>query len=525
MENLKILIADGAFLVEDGLPEHFAAHWMEALIAIGAFSAGGLLVLIICRFREHYLLRARREKQEQALSLARKEGELAIMAMRAEVEQDLRSRQETVRKEELNAEALRMRATMLHDEIATRAERVRTMEAEQEKERQALEQERIFYRQELLHVAGLSAAEARKQALDAIRQECEGEVSRLRHEIVDRREEEINEEARRILVAAMQRITPAITHDANASLVPIPSEDMKGRLIGREGRNIKAFEQVTGTTLLIDETPDSVLVSSFDPVRREIARLALLNLIRDGRIHPTSIEDFVERAREEVINGAIDLGRAAVERLNLPPMEPTIAELLGRLHFRLSVNQNTLEHSIEVGQLAAMIASELGLDPLPAKRAGLLHDIGKAIDADQEGSHAMAGARVLKQHDEDARVVNAVAAHHREVEPTSIYAPIVMLADTLSATRPGVRSSTMEGYVARVRGLEDIARSFPGVAEAYAVSAGREIRVIVSPQELDETATRDTARKIRTRIEEEMQYPGTIRVTVVREQRFCEEAR
>jgi ribonuclease Y len=301
---------------------------------------------------------------------------------------------------------------------------------------------------------------------------------------------------------------------------------MKGRLIGREGRNIKSFEQVTGTTLLIDETPESVLVSSFDPVRREIARLALEALIRDGRIHPANIEDFVEKARNQVLANACELGSAAVNDLGLPPPNPSITELLGRLHFRLSINQNTLAHSIEVARLSGLIATELGLDPLPAKRAGLFHDIGKAMDSDEcDCSHALAGARILRRCDEDPRVINAVAAHHGEEEPTSIYAPILVLADKISAARPGARTNSQDGYIERMKKLEVIARDFPGVSEAYAVMAGREMRVIVSPDKLTAEESKEIARKIRARIEDELQYPGTIHLVIIREQRFHEEAR
>ncbi len=490
-----------------------------------AFVAGVLLAVVIARFREYYLNRAREEKYGQLIALGKKENEIMAHELRTEVEKEFRDREESIRQKEQSVRSALADAERRIEEIKKGEVRLRADEAEAGEDRKRLEVERAHCRHELLRMSSLSHAEVRKAVLDTVRAECETEVGRLRREILGRREEELRMEAERILVDTMQRLAPAISHEANSAMVAIPSEDMKGRLIGREGRNIKAFEQVTGTTLLIDETPESVLVSSFDPVRREIARIALANLIRDGRIHPTSIEEFVERAREEVIRDAVEIAQNAVEGLNLPSMPPALNELLGRLHFRLSVNQNTLEHSVEVAQLAGMIACELGVDPVPAKRAGLLHDIGKAIDSEEEGSHAVVGARILKQHDEDPRVVNAVAAHHREVEPESVYAAIVMIADSISATRPGARSSSMEGYVERIRSLETIAKSFPGVAEAFAVSAGRELRVIVSPDRLDEDAARETARKIRMRVEEEMQYPGTIRIMIIREQRFREEAR
>ncbi|MDR2844904.1 MAG: ribonuclease Y [Puniceicoccales bacterium] len=499
--------------------------FVSIAIYICVFLAGATLVFATTRLREHYLSLARQEKYEQLIALGKRENELKALELRTQVEAEHRAREEELRKEAQAVETLQTEATRLHAEAAVHIEKARQMETGAEATVRELETERAHYRDEALRVAGLSPAEARKAALDTVRQECEGDLARLRSEILGRRAEDIRDEARRILVDTMQRLAPSISQEANAAIVPIPSEDMKGRLIGREGRNIKSFEQETGTTLLIDETPDSVLVSSFDPVRREIARLALQDLIRDGRIHPASIEDFVDRARTQVINSAVDLGRTAVEELHLPPLDPAITELLGRLHFRLSINQNTLEHSVEVANLAALIAAELGVDPLPAKRAGLLHDIGKAVDAGLEGSHALAGARLLRQNDEDSRVVNAVAAHHGEEEPTSIYAPIIVLADKISATRPGARSNSMDGYIERMHNLEHIAKDFFGVTEAYAVMAGREVRIIVSPEKLDEEEARETARKVRTRIEDELQYPGTIHITLIREQRFNEEAR
>jgi ribonuclease Y len=489
------------------------------------FLSGGVVVFVVARFREHYLTCARQEKYDQLIALGKRENEVNARLLQTKLDDEFRVREEALRKTTQATENLREETTRLRDEIENRAKEIRGIEAEALKARHALDAERVRYREEALRVAGLSSAEARKAALDTVRQECEADLSRLRAEILGNREEDIRKEARRILVDTMQRIAPATAHEASAAIVSIPSEDMKGRLIGREGRNIKTFEQVTGTTLLIDETPDSVLVSSFDPVRREIASIALQNLIRDGRIHPASIEDFVERAREQVLNNTAELGRAAIEEVNLPPMNPAVTDLLGRLHFRLSINQNTLEHSVEVAKLAALISCELGVDPLPAKRAGLLHDIGKAIDAEYEGSHATAGARILRQNDEDPRVVNAVAAHHGEEDAISIYAPIIVLADRISATRPGVRSSTMDGYIERMHNLEHIAKGFNGVAEAYAVMAGREVRIIVAPEKLTEDGARETVRKIRARIENELQYPGSIHITLIREQRFHEEAR
>lgn len=313
-------------------------------------------------------------------------------------------------------------------------------------------------------------------------------------------------------------------NDATATVVNLPSEEMKGRIIGREGRNIRTFEHATGTTLMIDETPDSVLISCFDPVRREIARIALEALLRDGRIHPSSIEEEVLKAEDEMHANVIDLGEGALRKLRLSSVHPEVVALLGKLHYRLSNNQNTLAHSVEVANLCALIASEIGLDPVLAKRAGLFHDIGKAVDEEYAGSHAMVGADIIKQHGEDPRVVNAAAAHHKEVPAESVYAGLVMVADALSAVRPGARASSIDGFISRVRSIEEIAQAEAGVIDAYAIQAGREVRVIVEPESVGDEEARQIARKIRSRIEEELNYPGSIEITVIREQRFSETA-
>lgn len=396
---------------------------------------------------------------------------------------------------------------------------------EVERQQAQLRETASRYREQLQSISGLSADDARKLLLEEMRGLCDRELAGLRSDLVLRADREIEEEARRILVDAMQRLASRPQHDITATIVPIPSEDMKGRIIGREGRNIKSFESLTGTTLLIDETPDSVLISSFDPVRREVARFALESLIRDGRIHPASIEDAVQRAEEDVKKSVVESGEEALRRLKLGTMHPEVLNLIGKLRYRLSNNQNSLDHSIEVANLCALMAAELQLDTTIAKRAGLLHDIGKVLDQDHEGSHAVAGAYFLKRYgNEDSRVINAIAGHHGEVAPESPYAALVMMADSISAMRPGARSESIEGYVQRIRNLEDIAKSMDGITDAYAIQAGREIRVIVSPGEVSGENAHLIARQIRRRIEDEMQYPGTIKVTVIREQRFQETA-
>jgi len=299
---------------------------------------------------------------------------------------------------------------------------------------------------------------------------------------------------------------------------------MKGRIIGREGRNIKAFEAATGVTLLIDESPQLVLLSSFDPVRREIARVALEALVQDGRIHPASIEEAVKRAQDEIELVTTQAGEDAVNKLNINGLHAEIIKLLGRLRYRFSYNQNVLDHSVETAFLASLLASELGLDPNVAKRAGLLHDLGKAVSGEAGGSHAAVGADFIKRHGETPIVVNAVAAHHEEVKPETIYAGLVILADTISATRPGARAESMTSYIQRLDRLEKLAMSIDGVQQAFAIQAGREIRVVVSPQRVTDDRALEIAKEMRRRIEAELQYPSTIKITVIRESRFTETA-
>jgi len=419
---------------------------------------------------------------------------------------------------QLKVEASQREAGRLLALAQTEAEAVATLKIANEKERE-------FLQKEILRLSGLKPDEAKRLAFESLQKKYESEARRLREENLSRPEQETEEEARRILITAMQRLTTTTTQDATAVSVSIPSEDMKGRLIGREGRNIRSFEQSTGATLLIDETPGMVLISCFDPVRREVARIALERMVKDGRITPTLIEDFVLTAEKEVTRHAQHLGHEAVKDLGLPPMDIKVEELLGRLHFRLSSNQNTLAHSIEVAQVCAVLAAEIGIDSVIAKRAGLLHDLGKAIDADNGLTHAAAGANLLRRVGEDPRVVNAVAAHHREVEAESLFAPLVMIADSISGSRPGARSSTLESYAQRVKNLEELVLTFEGVKEAYAFQSGRELRIIVDPTKVDDFAASELLRRLRSAIEEKLSYQGNIKITLIREQRFTDEAR
>ena len=379
--------------------------------------------------------------------------------------------------------------------------------------------------QKLEQVSGLTTAEAKQQLLDAVDSEMKQESSRRLYEWEVKIKEEANTRAQDILTQAIQRCASEITGEITVSTVAIPSDEMKGRLIGREGRNIRALEQATGVDLIIDDTPEAVTLSSFDSVRREVARLALTKLIMDGRIHPARIEEVVSKAKEEVDTAIQKAGEEAAYKVGVHGLRPELVRLLGRLKYRTSYGQNVLEHSVETAYLAGMIASELGINPTLAKRAGLLHDIGKAVDREVEGTHAQIGADLVKQWDKSPEVIQGIAEHHMETGSTSMWGFLVSAADAISSARPGARRETLDSYLKRLRALEDIANSFQGVEKSYAIQAGREIRILVKPEEVDDVATMRLARDIVKKIEEGMEYPGQIKVTVVRETRAVEIAK
>lgn len=379
--------------------------------------------------------------------------------------------------------------------------------------------------QKLQNIAGMNREEARRTLLDRLEKEVHGEMGGLIRRMQDNARETAEREAKKIVATAIQRYSSSHAAEMMTSTVALPNEEMKGRIIGREGRNIRSLEAVTGVNILIDDTPEAVVISGFDPIRREVARQALETLITDGRIHPARIEEVVAKAEESMGETIKAAGEEAEFMAGVQGVEPELTRMLGRLKFRTSFSQNVLQHSIEVAQLLGGMAGELGLDVSIAKRIGLFHDIGKALDHEVEGGHAVIGADLLKKLGESAVVVNAVAAHHEEVEPESIYAILASAADAISCSRLGARSETTSIYVKRLEQLESVSNSFEGVQKSYAIHAGREVRIIVDPEKMDDSQAMVLARDISKKIETDLQYPGQIRVVVVRETRSVEYAK
>jgi ribonuclease Y len=447
-------------------------------------------------------LRGQREAEEEA---RQKRGELGNLERRL-----------LARDEQLDQRA---------DLLEQKGNKINDREREIERQREdlgRLSQERIAA---LEQVSGMSVEDAKGILIEAIRDEAEHDAVKLARSIERRARDEAQDKAREIIVTAMQRVAADHTAEHTVSSVHLPSDEMKGRIIGREGRNIRALEQATGVDLIIDDTPETVIVSGFDPVRREVARLALTKLIADGRIHPGRIEEVVTKARAEVDLVIRQAGEQAAYDAGVPGLPAELTKLIGRLKYRTSYGQNVLVHSVETSHLAAIIAAELGADVQAAKIGGLLHDIGKAVDHEVEGPHAAIGAAIALKHNLPFKIVNGIAAHHQEVEYACLEAPIVQVADAISASRPGARGENMETYVKRLEELQAIAESFTGVERSFAVQAGREVRILVRPEEIDDLSAGRLARDIVKKIEDSLTYPGQIKVTVIRETRAVEYAK
>ena len=379
--------------------------------------------------------------------------------------------------------------------------------------------------EELQRISGLSQEEAKQHLLSEVEKQLTAEKATLLREMQAKTKEEATKNAKEIIGYAIQKCAADHTSETTVSIVALPNEDMKGRIIGREGRNIKTLETLTGIDLIIDDTPEAVVISGFDPLRREVAKIALEKLIDDGRIHPAKIEEMVEKAKEEIEAIIKEEGERAIIETGVIGLHPDLTKLIGKLKYRTSYGQNVLNHSIEVSNLARIMAEELGLDPKLARRAGLLHDIGKALDHDMEGTHVEIGVDILKKYKENEKVINAVQAHHGDVEPQTIEAVLIQAADAISASRPGARRETLETYIKRLESLEQIADSFEGVEKSFAIQAGREIRIIVKPEKISDDQMVLTARDIAKRVEDEMEYPGQIKVNLVRETRVVEYAK
>ncbi len=469
---------------------------------------------------EHVLREARVSAKEK-INKMREECEAELKERRKEqnaVERRLAQREETLDRRADTMDAKLKSIEKQESDIAVLRERLAGREQELNKS---------ISRQidELQRIAGMSRDEARDILLEKLQNEVKNESGLLVRGILEEARERSEKEARRILTYAMQRYASDCTYERTTATIPLPSDEMKGRIIGREGRNIRAIESATGVNLLIDDTPEAVVISCFDPVRKEVARRLMERLIGDGRIHPTRVEELVKKISKELEDELFQVGEAAVLETGIPGVSPQVMKLLGRLKYRYSFSQNVLQHSLETAYFMGAIAAELGLDEKKAKRIGLFHDLGKAIDHEVEGPHAQIGADVLRKYNEPKDVVHAVAAHHAEIEPESLYDILINTCDTLSASRPGARSETTELYLKRLEQLEAIANEFNGVESCFALQAGREIRVLVTPEKIGEGDAQMLAKDICARIEKEMTYPGQIKVTIIRETRSVEYAK
>ena len=435
-----------------------------------------------------------------------------------EIEERLLQRENNIDRRDV---ALQNREQALEDKENNLLEKTKKIQEEKDKMEEISKQQL----EELEKISKFTRQQAHDKIMKMVEEKMTNEIATYIKDAEAEAKLEVNAKAREMLVSSMEKYAADVTNELTVSVIALPNDEMKGRIIGREGRNVRTIESVTGVDLIIDDTPEAIVISSFDPLRREIAKLTLETLIKDGRIHPARIEEIYDKTLKDVNQKIKEFGKDAIYQLGISKMDPELVEIVGKLHFRSSYGQNALKHSIEVANISGILAGELGENIQLAKRAGLLHDIGKAIDFEMEGSHVQIGIDVAKKYNENEVVINAIASHHGDVPSTSVISSIVGIADTISASRPGARNDSTENYFQRLEQLETIGNSIEGVDKTYAVQAGRELRVMVKPEEIDDLKTHQVAREIKERIEAEMQYPGTIKVTVIRETRANEEAK
>ncbi|MFL0249837.1 ribonuclease Y [Clostridium neuense] len=506
------------------------------LIAIGIII---VLVAIELYFRKKYawakLSKAEEEAKkikEDALKEAESSKKEAILEakeevhkLRADLDKETRERRNEIQRLE-RRNIQREESLDKKSEVLEKKEDILNQRESSIKEKEgSVEELYVTQRKELEKLSGFTSEEAKQMLLEETRKEIKHEVAVMIKDVEQKAKEEADKKAREIITYAIQRCAADHVAESTVYVVALPNDEMKGRIIGREGRNIRALETLTGVDLIIDDTPEAVILSGFDPIRREVAKIALEKLILDGRIHPARIEEMVEKAKKEVENNIKEEGEQATFETGVHGLHSELIRLLGRLKYRTSYGQNVLKHSIEVSYLAGFMASELGIDPTFAKRAGLLHDIGKAVDHEVEGPHALIGAEVAKKYHESSLIVNAIAAHHGDVEPQALEAILVQAADAISAARPGARRETLEAYIKRLEKLEEIANSYEGVEKSYAIQAGREIRIMVKPDVVDDAGSVEMARNIVKNIEEQLEYPGQIKINVIRETRAVDYAK
>lgn len=510
MDNLLLIVA--AFVIGIG-----GGYFIRKLIAEAKISSA-----------ESEAKRIIEEANQEGNSLKREkqlEAKEEVHRLRNELDKETKERRSELQRFERRL--LQKEESLDHkiNNIEKKEDDLRRKEDENRVVREKLDQLHNQQLAELERVSGMTSEEAKEHLLQRVREEMSHEMIAMVKEIENQAKEEGEKKAREIVTTAIQRCAADHVTESTVSVVNLPNDEMKGRIIGREGRNIRALETLTGIDLIIDDTPEAVIISGFDPIRREVARLSLEKLVSDGRIHPARIEEIVEKTRKEVETQIKEEGERATFETRINGLHPELVFLLGKLRFRTSYGQNVLQHSIEVAHLAGMMAAELGLDVNFAKRAGLLHDIGKAVDHETEGSHAQIGADLGKKFNESPGIVNAIAAHHGDVEFETLEAVLIQSADAISAVRPGARRETLEAYIQRLEKLENIADSFDGVEKSYAIHAGREIRILVKPDRIDDYTSIQVARDIVKKIESELEYPGQIKVTVIRETRAVDYAK